>query len=375
MNMKTTEDLTLFGLLARSWHMDAAVSDIVLDAGGRAAAFVLADGSIALARLEDSEPASKRIRVSVEHGGVSIQPRTNALPPLTHVTAVDGAPAAVAAHGDRGFVFADASGALIGVTAEGEQSAIGAAVDGPVVAIASAARTGQMACAGADGRVTVFGTGEARGHVLPNDVPALDVRYSPRGDILAVAHRNMVTLWNMADDPGKLAEAPVAGRPLALAWSPDGAMLGCGEDAGARIVQTSGAQPVILADYPSSVRSIAWGFDDRAMVTSGAFRIIAWPRDRLAPDGSTPSTVETGRAGLAAVEAVAGHPKKPLVAAGYENGILVIAEIGKPDEMPIKSEGQGAISVIRWTGDGQHVAFGTDRGLAAIVELPRQIFK
>ncbi|MGI9415384.1 MAG: hypothetical protein ACR2PM_17040, partial [Hyphomicrobiales bacterium] len=90
MNMKTTEDLTLFGLLARSWQMDAAVSDIVLDAGGGAVAFALADGSISLARFEDSEPASTRIRVSVEHGGVSIQPRTKDLAPLTRVNALDG---------------------------------------------------------------------------------------------------------------------------------------------------------------------------------------------------------------------------------------------------------------------------------------------
>jgi len=374
MNMKTTEDLTLFGLLARSWQMDAAVCDIALDAGGGAVAFALADGSIALAILEDSEPASKRIRVSVEHGGVSIQPRTETLPPLTHVNALDGVPAAVAAHVDRGFVFVDASGALTGLTAEGEQVALGASAGGPACAITAAAKTGQLACTGCDGRVTVFGKGDLRGRVLPGDVPAHFARYSPRGDVLAVSHENIVTLWNTVDAPVKLAEVPVAGRPLTLAWSPDGALLGCGEEAGAGIVQTSGAEPVVLADYPSSVRSIAWSFDDRALVTSGAFRIIAWPRDRLAPD-STPSTIETGRAGLAAVDAVATHPKKPLVAAGYENGILVIAEIGKPDEMPIKSEGQGAISVIRWTGDGQHLAFGTDRGLAAIVELPRQLFK
>ena len=375
MNMKTTEDLTLFGLLARSWHMDAAVADIALDAGGNTVGFALADGSIALAPLEDPEPASKRIRVSVEHGGVSIQPRTEALPPLTHVNALDGSPAAVAAHGDRGFVFADASGALIGVTAQGEQSALPGSLDGPAAAIDTAAKTGQLACASANGRATVFGNGDAHGHVLPHDAPALDVRYSPRGDVLAVAHPNAVALWNTADAPVKLADVPVTGRPLALAWSPDGAMLGCGEDTGASILQINGTDPVVLADYPSSVRSIAWSFDDRAMVTSGAFRIIVWPRDRLASDGSTPSTIETGRAGLTAVDAVATHPKKPLVAAGYENGMLVIAEIGKADEMPIKSEGQGAITVIRWTGDGQHLALGTDRGLAAIVELPRQIFK
>ena len=374
MNMKTTEDLTLFGLLARSWQMDAAVSDIALDAGGAAVAFALADGSISLARIEDPEPASTRIRVSVEHGGVSIQPRTKDLPPLSRVNAVDGESAALAAYGDRGFVFAEASGTLVCLAADGECSALPVSLDGPVTAIDFAPRTGQLACVGAGGRVIVIAGDDTGGRNLPHDAPARNVRFSPRGDVLAVSHERAVTLWNTAAEPVKIAEVPVAGLPLALAWSPDGAMLGCGADTGASAWQVNGAGPVTLTDYPSAVRSISWSANDEAMVTSGAFRIIAWPRDRLSTVGE-PSTIETGRPGLAAVDAVATHPKKPLVAAGYENGMLVMAELGKPDEMPIKAEGQGAISVIRWTGDGQHVALGTDRGLCAIVELPRQIFK
>ena len=283
--------------------------------------------------------------------------------------------AALAVYGDRGFVFAEASGALVRLAADGECSALPASLDGPVTAIDYAPRTGLLACVAAGGRVTIISGDDTGGRGLPHDAPARNVCYSPRGDVLAVAHESAVALWNTAAEPDKIAEVPVAGVPLALAWSPDGAMLGCGADTGASAWQVNGTGPVTLTDYPSAVRSISWSANDEAMVTGGAFRIIAWPRDRLAAGGGAPSTIETGRPGLAAVDAVATHPKKPLVAAGYENGMLVIAELGKPDEMPIKAEGQGAVSVIRWTGDGQHLALGTDRGLCAIVELPRQIFK
>ena len=85
--------------------------------------------------------------------------------------------------------------------------------------------------------------------------------------------------------------------------------------------------------------------------------------------------METGQPSLVTVETVASHPKRPLIAAGYENGMLIIANIGSRDELVIKTEGDGAITSLRWSKDDGYLAFGTDRGFVAIVELPEQRFK
>lgn len=375
MSTATVEDLTLFGLLSRSWELDAGVVDVVFDRSGDAVAFALADGSVALAALADAEPATARIRMSVEHGQASIQPRAKALPPITPVHAGRQAPAAIAPHRESGFVLAEASGALVHVGADGTRDVLSNALDGPITEIDVAPGTGRLACIAAGGEVAVVAAVDDRPAPLPQDGSAQRLGFSPRGDLLAVARDGAVTIWSMEDTPRRVADLPAAERPHAMAWSPDGILLACGHGSGIEAWRMGDGGTISLGDYPSPVRSIVWSAGGAAMVTSGAFRIIAWPRDRLATTGAPPSTLDTGRPSLAAVDAVAAHPSKPLVAAGYENGMLAIAELGKPDELPIKTEGQGAISGLKWSGDGRFLALGTDRGLAAIVELPPQMLK
>ena len=58
---------------------------------------------------------------------------------------------------------------------------------------------------------------------------------------------------------------------------------------------------------------------------------------------------------VVAVESVAAHPARPLIAAGYENDMVIIAQLGKRDEMVIKTEGQGAVTKIAWSGDGSRL--------------------
>ena len=122
---------------------------------------------------------------------------------------------------------------------------------------------------------------------------------------------------------------------------------------------------------------MVWSADGETLVTSGAFRIIAWPLGDLKTNGATPtaSALETGKPSLVAIEAVASHPNEPLIAAGYENGMLILTKIGSKDELIIKNEGDGAIKHLDWSRDGGYLALGSDRGLAAIVELPEQLFK
>ena len=84
--------------------------------------------------------------------------------------------------------------------------------------------------------------------------------------------------------------------------------------------------------------------------------------------------LETGRAGLVLVEAVAAHPEKKLIAAGYANGRITIAQIGARDELVVRPLGS-AVTALAWSGDGRHLAIGAVDGTAAIVTFPAQMFK
>jgi WD40 repeat protein len=66
---------------------------------------------------------------------------------------------------------------------------------------------------------------------------------------------------------------------------------------------------------------------------------------------------------------VACHPRDDMVAAGYNNGTVVVTDIATKNVVLVSTGGQGSISALVWSPSGSHLAFGTDEGFAAIVDL------
>jgi WD40 repeat protein len=250
-----------------------------------------------------------------------------------------------------------------------------------VTVIDHAANSKRLAFATGGETVILKDKSEAEDRSLEHDTEINTLCFSPEGNLLAVAEQEAVTLWKVQDKATAIATVPTANRPLTLAWSPDQTGLAIGfESGGAGLLKIGDARTgdtamTTFPDYPSAVRSIAWSPDSEIMATSGAFRVIAWSVNQLTSNGASPESLETGKASLVAVESIAAHPERPLIAAGYENGMVIIAQLGKRDELVIKTEGQGAMTKIAWSADGGYLALGSDRGLAALIELPSQLFK
>ncbi len=376
MDRMEAEDFSLFGLLGRSWELDAPVADLAFDNSSGAVAFALTDGSVAIAKVKDSEPAAKRIRVSAEDGRSSILPRTKPLPPIIRLTVQERTPVALTAYGKHGFVVGDASGVLTSVTIGGERTPFSKPLGAPIIALDHAPTTGDLACATADHRVVLIRHGETEPQVLQHDAAISTLAFSPDGSRLAVACQDHITLWKTEQKPEQLVKLAPCQSPLSLAWSPDYTKLALGQEkAGVTVWQLDGKDHISLPDYPAPVRTLCWTADSDVLTTSGAFRVIAWPFKQLKTNGVHPASLDSGKPGLATVEAIASHPTRPLIAAGYEHGMLIIAQIGKSDELVIKTEGQGAIDAIRWSSNAGYVAIGSGQGLAAIIELPAQMFK
>jgi len=376
MDRMEAEDFSLFGLLGRSWELDAPVVDLAFDGSHGAVAFALADGSVAIARTKDSEPAAKRIRISAEDGRSSILPRTKPLPPITRFTVQEGTPVALTDYGKHGYVMGDASGVLTSLTIGGERTPFSTSLGAPIIAIDHAPKTGIIACATADNRAHLVRSPNAEPETLHHDSPIGTLALSPDGSHLAVACEGNVTLWEIEKNPATADQLTPSQHPVCLAWSPDQTKLALGQQTGGvTIWRLEDNQTIALPDYPAPVRSLAWSIDSDNLVTSGAFRIITWPLNQLKTNGVHPTSLDTGKPSLAAVEAIALHPNRPLIAAGYENGMLIITQVGKQDELVIKTEGQGALVAAQWSRDAGFVAIGSDQGLATIIELPQQLFK
>ncbi len=69
---------------------------------------------------------------------------------------------------------------------------------------------------------------------------------------------------------------------------------------------------------------------------------------------------------------VASHPVQEAVAAGFSDGLVVLADIGTQRILPVAAPGRGPVSALAWSADGSRLAFGTETGFAAVVDFSKR---
>ena len=371
MDTMEAETATLYELLGRHWMVGAPVTSVAFDAAGQAVAFALADGALAIAPLADIEPPQDRCRIALDEGRTTISPRRKPVPPLMKAAISDG-PFHLASIGTSGFIASDHN-RLLGVSTSGVTQP--AANHGSPIDVVAPVQ--------ADGILTASG-GSIIFHDSDGEVGWLQQRAGGNASALAVS-RDGRRLAMGADDcllirafgprPEPAASFEL-GSISSLSWSPDGNWLAASvARAGVVLVHPADARIVRIPGYPASVASLSWSADSRVLVTSGAYRVIAWDVSSLDDGREQPISRATGRARFVVVEAAGMHPERRLVAAGYGDGMIVVARIGEPDELVVKPPGGGSVRALQWSRDGQQLAFGTSDGEAAIVTFPPHIFK
>ena len=375
MNQQNIRNLTLFDLLARSWALPSAVETLQFSADSSVAAFACADGTIALASLSDPEPPESRIRVSGDLGQTTIRPREKPPAPLIVTDHLrDGAPL-IAASAQSGFLAGASDGRVVRVTATGEIDDTDIRLDGAIVALDHARGQGVTAVSnGADVFLATASGGIIRSLARHGgEVAALG--FSPSGRQLAVCRGNEISIWTLMGEPTLIRTIGFPQAPAAVRWSADSEWIACPLASGgfgvARLVDGKAGT---VSDFPAMVRAVSWSERADALIASGAFRIAAWSIKLPPLEGETGGALVTGRPGLVVVEAVAGHPTRPLAAAGFANGQIVVARIGERDELLVKPSG-GAVTTLAWSADGRHLAAGTTDGGASLITFPAQMFK
>jgi hypothetical protein len=66
---------------------------------------------------------------------------------------------------------------------------------------------------------------------------------------------------------------------------------------------------------------------------------------------------------------VACHPKQDIVAAGYEDGMVLLVRVEDGAEILAKKPGESPVTALAWSHDGTLFAFGTESGGAGIINL------
>ena len=180
----------------------------------------------------------------------------------------------------------------------------------------------------------------------------------PGGARLAIGHEGGVTLWAGGDTPRVLA-APAT--HCGVAWSRDGRWLGSFTPDG---VLHAGQPPETVA-VGEPVRALVGSAD--GFVAAAGRSVLLW-RPATRPQLCGVSNQEP-------VTRVACHPDRTLIAAGYANGAVVLCEPNSTSMLLVRAAGEGAVTALGFSPDGDHLAIGTEAGEIAVLATPAALFR
>ena len=336
-------------LETRGQHRDLGVYVVAaaFDRAGNNAAFALGDGTIHIApRNGDDWPSIPA------HNGAAL-----ALAP-------DAAPTGWVSAGDDGkFRRIAADGAVTTVAEYGMKWVEHAAshTDG---------KTQILACA-VGKYIHLFDGAGKKLKSLEHPSSVTGLAFDARGKRIAASHYNGASLWFVAsksDNPRKLEWK---GSHTGIAISPDGecVVTSMQENAlhGWRLADT---QHMRMSGYPSKTRALSFTKGGKYLATSGADSIVLWPFFGGGPMGKAPAELAGGDGITCTL--VASNPAHEAIAAGFEDGLVVLADINTSRILPALATGRGSISALAWNPDGTHLAIGTETGFAAVIDFSKK---
>ncbi|HST74124.1 MAG TPA: WD40 repeat domain-containing protein [Acetobacteraceae bacterium] len=338
-----------FLLDSRGVHraLDAFVVGCAFDRAGRTAAFALGDGALHVVKLSDRESWT---RVPVHDGA------TLALAP-------DAAPS--------GFISGGDDGGLRRISSDGEAAEIASFGMKWVEHVASFAgdkgKGGLLACA-VGKQVHLFDQAGARLKQIEHPSSVTGLVFDARGKRVAASHYNGASLWFVAAKTDSPRRLEWKGSHTGIAISPDGdSVITAMQENSLHGWRLSDGQHMRMSGYPSKTHSLSFTRNGKWLASSGAESVVLWPFTGGGPMGKAPTEVAGGD-GVTCTR-VACHPTQEIVAAAFNDGLVVVAEIASGRIAPIAPPGNGPVSALAWSPDGAQLAFGTETGFAAMLDL------
>ncbi len=329
--------------------LDAFVTGVSFDRAAKHAAFALGDGTLRLVTLAD---AADWRSVAAHDGGVL------ALAP-------DCAP--------TGFVSGGDDGKLQHVAPDGTIATIadfgGKWVD-HLATHADAKGRGLLAAA-VGKYVHLF---DERGQKLkqfahPSTVTG--IAFDAKGKRVAASHYNGASLWFVASksDAPRVLEWKGSHTSIAINPAGDHVVTAMQENAlhGWRLTDS---QHMRMSGYPGKSKFIAFTKSGKWLASSGAEGIVLWPFTGGGPMGKQPLEMASGDQALCT--AIATHPQHDVCAAGFDDGLVVLADINSGRVLPAAAPGRGSVSALAWSPDGTWLGFGTDTGFAALIDFSKR---
>jgi WD40 repeat protein len=195
--------------------------------------------------------------------------------------------------------------------------------------------------------------------------------FDAKGKRIAGSHYNGATLWFVGakvDSPRRLEWK---GSHLGIAIHPAGeAVVTSMQENSLHGWRLADGQHMRMSGYPTKTEAMSFTRSGRWLASSGADTIVLWPFHGGGPMGKAPTELAGGDNVICS--RVACHPQTEVVAAGFSDGLVLLADIVTSRILPIAPPGHGSVTALAWSPDGSRLAFGTETGFAAMVDLSRR---
>lgn len=203
----------------------------------------------------------------------------------------------------------------------------------------------------------------------PHAGPVHDLCFMARGQNLAAAHRDGVTLWSWPHFEPQSQFLAWKGAHLAITSSADQRWVVTGtQDSTLHVWNVATKRDYQMRGYWNKPTALAWSADGRWLGTSGSETLVIWPFDKAGPDGREPITM--GWSNSTFVTQVAAHPHLPIMAAGFEDGAVQLLDIYNKRTLPLEPARGHAITALTFARDHDALLIGAEDGFVSIVRLP-----
>lgn len=322
--------MSALSAVAREWRFNVPIASLAMNRLGSCLAVALGDGSVRLLEASDLAEQPQELKV---HDGVSLSLRSDA----------DG----------HAFLSGGDDGRVLIIEPNIEVPTLVAENKGKWIDHVASSADGYRAYAVGKQVCLLNSDGVLeKTYDLPSSIGGL--AFSPNGKRLAVSYYNGISLYWVNSEDAAPQQFFWKGSHLALIWSPDG-----------KIILSSMQEPALhgwrLSDnaemqmqgYAAKVGSTAFTARGKYLVTSGGPQVICWPFFGGGPWGKAPAVLGAAESRL--VTCVASHPKDELVAAGYDDGMVILAPLDGRMELvvypPSSAKGSRVVG-LEWNAEG-----------------------
>ncbi len=287
------------------------------------------------------------------------------------VTVHDGAPLSLAADVQPGgFISGGDDGALRRISASGEATDLARFGMKWVEQVATfALDRGHGLIAASVGKVVhlLDETGKTlKTWTHPSSVTGL--AFDTKGKRVGASHYNGASLWFVGAKTDNARKLEWKGSHTGLAIHPEGdAVVTAMQENALHGWRLSDGQHMRMSGYPAKTESLSFSRNGKWLASSGADAMVLWPFFGGGPMGKAPIELAGGD-GIICTQ-VACHPKDDLVAGGFSDGLVAVADIGSSRVLPAAPPDHGKVTALVWSPDGSRLAFGTESGFAAVIDL------